>query len=210
MSSASQQWVNQQIRAAMLERKVRALGFNIREGALAPPPLLPGEWAQSSPGVLVRSFDAAAIAANGRTVELFAAPFNRPTKVGDVKPDGTTEWYVESFVPGAFREACADPYAVELDVSHKGETVGHAEHLEERSDGLHARCLLTGSRRGVSRLASLIKSGHLAAASVTFIPVETRNVGGVVQRHKVDLSRIALCRQGAYAEARVLAARAAV
>jgi HK97 family phage prohead protease len=201
-------FLHEEIKAVLLERRLRALGMNVREGALAP--VRPVTFAPAAP-LLTRSFEDAEVYAKGRRVELMCAPFNTPARVLDPPPSGDGKPYYEELLPGCFREATLDPLAVELDIAHNERTIGHADRLEEKPDGLHGVFTLTGSRREVDRTTALIRSGHLGSASVCFSPVESRgSPAGVVQRVKVDLSRVALCRQGAYEGARVLAARSAV
>jgi HK97 family phage prohead protease len=201
-------FLQQEIRAELLERRLRRLGFRVREGALAPP--RPLTFAAPA-AVLTRSFDSAEISAQGRRVEIFCAPFNAPARVVDPPPAGDGKPYLEELLPGCFREATLDPLAVELDISHGERTVGHAERLEEKPVGLVGTFTLTGSRREVDRTTSLIRCGHLGGASVAFSSIESRrSPAGVVQRVRVDLSRVALCRAAAYEGARVLATRSAV
>ena len=82
-----------------------------------------------------------------------------------------------------------------------------ARELIDRPDGLHATFHLTGRRKDAALTVSMIKSGHLSAASVEFFPLEHRTEAGVVRRVRAELTGVALCRQGVYAEAKVLAAR---
>jgi hypothetical protein len=157
--------------ALLLERRLRALGLKVREGALAP--MRPLAFAPAAP-LLTRSFEDAEVYAKGRRVELMCAPFNTPARVLDPPPSGDGKPYYEELLPGCFREATLDPLAVELDISHGERTIGHAERLEEKPDGLVGAFTLTGSRREVDRTTSLIRSGHLGGASVAFSSIESR------------------------------------
>jgi phage head maturation protease len=123
-------------------------------------------------------------------LEVFAAPFARLTRVVDVPPNGDGKPYVEELVRGCFESACADPFSVELDRRHTSATIGHAEDLEERADGLHGRFVLTGSRREVARTVSAVRAGDLGSASVEFIPIDhRRSAAGVVRRDQANRSR---------------------
>ena len=209
MRTPAQAWLDEEIRLSQVDEKLRAQGFKIPVGGRKP--RIPFSEVSESSGLLVRSFVDASATASGRTVEVFAAPFAKPTRVGDQHPDGTIERYTEELVRGCFAEACADPLSVHLCVGHDGPQVGFANDLEERSDGLHSRFRLTGSRRAADRIVSRIRSGNLAACSVEFAPVDTRRTeAGVVQRVRCELHGVALVARGAYAEARVVAARSAV
>ena len=126
-----------------------------------------------------------------------------------LKPDGSREIYVEELIAGCFADAVLDPLSVELNISHKGRPVGVAHRLDDRADGLHATFHLTGSRKSAALTVSRINSGSFGAASVEFMPIETRRIDGVVQRVRCQLDGVALCARGAYSEAHVVAARSA-
>lgn len=215
MNDDVRRYVLEEVKLARTERRLRALGITVPGGALKPLGILPPGWApiigRPAPTTLCRSFDAAEVSASGRRLEIFCAPYRRPTRVIDPPPHGDGKAYVEELLEGVFAEACADPLSVELDRRHEAATIGHAETLLERTDGLHGVFTLTGKRRDVSRIVADVRSGVLGSASVEFLPIANRRTDtGVLQRVKAELSRVALCPRGAYAEAKVLAARSAV
>ncbi len=156
---------------------------------------------------LTRTFEAIEMGADGRNLEILCVPFNTPTRVSDSKD---TPPYVEEFLPGAFDGASKAPNRVWLDFEHQvaiNGLLGHGTEFEERADALYGRFRVTEHPDGDKALA-LIRDRVLTGASVMFQPLRSlRTPEGVVQRAKVHLDRVALCRIGAYAEAQVLAVR---
>lgn len=159
--------------------------------------------------LLVRTFEAIEMAADGRNLEILCAPFNTPARVSD-PPDFTP--YDEEFLPGAFAGATKAPNRVLLDFEHQtaiNGVLGHGAELQEREEGLYGRFRVTEHPDGDKALA-LVGAGVLTGASVMFRALRSiRSSAGVVQRVKVHLDRVSLCRVGAYEAAQVLAVRTA-
>ncbi len=157
--------------------------------------------------ILTRTFEAIEMGTDGRNVEILCAPFNTPTQVSD-PPDWTP--YQEEFLPGAFAGATRAPNRVLLDFEHQtaiNGVLGHGAEMEERADALYGRFRVTDHPDGDKAL-SLIRDKVLTGASVMFKPLKSlRTPDGVVQRAKVHLDRVSLCRVGAYTEAQVVAVR---
>lgn len=159
---------------------------------------------------LVRTFEPSIeVDADGRNLELLCAPFDVATEVAD-PPDWQP--YLEAFERGAFAGATRAPNRVLLDFEHdRGMSglLGHAAELREESGGLYGRFRVTEHPDGDKAL-SLVREGILTRCSVAFAPLRSRRSGsGVVQRMRVHLDRVSLCRVGAYSEAQVLAVRTA-
>ena len=168
------------------------------------------EAVSSLPGdrpTLTRTFEAIEMGTDGRNLEILCAPFNTPTQVAD-PPDWQA--YMEEFLPGAFAGATKAPNRVLLDFEHHTSIngiLGHGAALEERADALYGRFRVTDHPDGDKALA-LIRDKVLTGASVMFKPLRTlRTAEGIVQRAKVHLDRVSLCRVGAYGDAQVLAVR---
>lgn len=160
--------------------------------------------------MLARTVELTEIATDGRNVEMLCAPFDTPAIVMD--RDNPMP-YEEEFARGAFSGATKAPNRVLLEFEHfhPGLTgvIGHGATLEERDDALYGRFRVTEHPDGDKAL-QLIKDGVLTAASVFFAPMKSaRQSTGVMRRLKVHLDRVALCREGAYPQAQVLAVRSA-
>ena len=160
-----------------------------------------------------RTFAGLEIAADGRNVEMLCVPFDVPAVVADPPPYGDGRPYEEEFARGAFAKAAKAPHTTYLEFEHwaPGMTgiVGHAQALEERTDALYGRFRVLGGQDGDKAL-ELIHAGVLRAASVFFQSVRhARTVSGGVRRLHVKLDRVALCREGSYPGAGVIAVRTA-
>lgn len=159
---------------------------------------------------LARTVELAEIATDGRNVEMLCAPFDTPAVVTD---RGNPMPYEEEFARGAFAGATKAPNRVLLEFEHWSPglsgVLGHGSMLEERDDALYGRFRVTEHPDGDKALA-LIRDGVLTAASVFFQPMKSaRQASGVMRRLYVKLDRVALCREGAYPQAQVLAVRSA-
>lgn len=159
---------------------------------------------------LARTVELTEIGTDGRNVEMLCAPFNTPATVID-PPDFSP--YEEEFARGAFAGATKAPNRVLLEFEHfhpgLSGVIGHGASLEERDDALYGRFRVTEHSDGDKAL-QLIKDGVLTAASVFFAPIKSaRSATGVMRRLYVKLDRVALCREGAYPQAQVLAVRSA-
>jgi HK97 family phage prohead protease len=160
-----------------------------------------------------RTFEAVEIAADGRNVELLCAPFNVPALVADPPPYGDGRPYEEEFAPGAFARAVRAPNRTLLEFEHWAPglsgVIGHGAHLEERSDALYGRFRVLGGQDGDKAL-ELVHSGALRSASVFFEALRSaRTAAGGIRRLLVKLDRVALCREGSYPQAGVIAVRTA-
>lgn len=159
---------------------------------------------------LARTVELTEIGTDGRNVEMLCAPFESAAIVAD-PPDYIP--YEEDFARGAFAGSVKAPNRVLLEFEHfhpgLSGVIGHGAHLEERDDALYGRFRVTEHSDGDKALA-LIRDGVLTAASVFFNPIKSaRQASGVMRRLYVKLDRVALCREGAYPEAQVLAVRSA-
>jgi HK97 family phage prohead protease len=98
-----------------------------------------------------------------------------------------------------------------LDHAHRQglrDVIGFATRLDDRADGLHGTFQLLDDVDG-DKAIELVRQGVLSGVSAAFAPIKSRiRADGVVERVKMRLEKVALCRQGAYDDARVLALRA--
>jgi len=159
--------------------------------------------------MLARTFESVEMATDGRNVEMLCVPFDIPATVSDVPGQP----YEEEFARGAFAAATKAPNRTLLEFEHwhpgLSGIIGHAAQLEERDDALYGRFRVTEHTDGDKALA-LIRDKVLTAASVFFAPIRSeRSESGAMRRLKVKLDRVALCREGSYPEAPVLAVRTA-
>lgn len=174
--------------------------------------------AAAEPVLVVRTFQAEIAAdGDGRTLEGMVIPFNVEATVADPP---NFEPYRESIAPGAFRSITNAPNRVLLDFEHYGAqadavgsmgsiagTLGHAVSLQERGDGLWGQFRVLRGADGDKAL-ELAREGVLGGFSAAMRPLRsTRTASGVLQRLKVHLDRVSLCRVGAYDQARVMAIR---
>jgi uncharacterized protein len=160
-------------------------------------------------GMIAREVNAAVeIAADGRNVEMLCVPYDRPVMVDDgLGP------YREEFARGAFTGATKAPNRTLLEFEHwtpgLAGVIGHGAHFEERGDALYGRFRMGRNSDGDKAL-ELIDEGVLTSASIFFEPKDHLRIGrDTIRRTRVMLDRVALCRVGAYPEARVLAVRTA-
>jgi HK97 family phage prohead protease len=175
------------------------------------------------PTLLVRKFEASIVGSedgDGRTVEGLVIPYGRRARVAD-PPDFTP--YDEEIMQGAFRSSVKAPNRVLLDFEHYGATsdamgsmgsitgtLGWGVALEERADGLFGRFRI-GQHSDGDKALELIHAGVLTGFSAAMKPLRSlRTAAGVMQRVRVHLDRVSLCRIPAYEEAQVLAVRTSV
>lgn len=164
--------------------------------------------------LLARSFEEVEVAADGRNLYLRCVPFDIPATVKDDPPFGDGRPYQEEFARGAFRGSIKDAHRVLLEYEHflPGLTgvIGRAVSLEEKDDALYGHFRTLAHSDG-SKALELVNDGVLRGASVFFEPIKTaRSASGVVRRLSARLRRVALCMQGSYPTAEVLAVRSAV
>ena len=138
---------------------------------------------------------------DGRTIVGTIVPYGVEARIGS---------YTETFVPGAFGDA--DPTQIPLTVVHDRESlpIGRALALTDTPAGLEAELRVSETRLGDEAL-TLIRDGAATGLSVGFIPVEDRwdAKKTIVERVRARLVEISLVAFPAYADARVLAVRAA-
>lgn len=153
------------------------------------------------------------------TIETLVVPWDRPTWVADDLPDGTKKFYTEGFRRTALDHQLFRSYDVKR--SNAGRVMfrhmhdraegfgplGIGRDFEVRDEGLWGEFHIIEEKR--STLLSLVEHG-IAGLSVEFRAVpggSTTDEDGVVWRHDVRLSGVALEHSGAYPEAQVLAMR---
>ncbi len=140
--------------------------------------------------------------ADGRTLDVLAVPFDRPTNVGP---------YVETFKRGAFAKTITErPEKVKLLALHEERSLplGAAKVLREDAEGLFASMRVSKTRAGDEAL-ELIADGALDSVSIGFVPVrsEWSRDRTAVERREVKLLEISLVAYPAYDDAKVLALR---
>jgi HK97 family phage prohead protease len=116
-------------------------------------------------------------------------------------------------MPGVFSHQVNAANRVLVNFEHQpgiGGVVGHGLELRDAADGFHGSFRLHGSPDGDKTLL-LVKEGILDGVSLEAMPVKTvRTTAGVTQRVRANLRAVALCRNPAYADAKVLAVREAI
>jgi HK97 family phage prohead protease len=116
----------------------------------------------------------------------------------------------EVFMPGAFDGV--DPSSVTIESQkHGGPLVGVGESIEQRDDAAYLDARIARTRDG-DDLLELARSKVLRKASIVFVPTPAgsrRRDDGVIERHRVELRRVAVLERGAYAGAQVVAVRSA-
>jgi HK97 family phage prohead protease len=165
---------------------------------------------------LIRTFEPAEIEQDpdGLWVAGRCVPFDVVATVSD-PPDHVP--YQEVFRRGAFRKIAGAANridAVLLDFEHQpgiAGVIGHAVELEEHDDGLHGRFKFNDKPESGLKARDLVRDGILKGFSVMFAPreqtISSTATGRLVERTKVVLNKVALCRTPAYPTAEVLAVR---
>lgn len=140
---------------------------------------------------------------DGRTISGLVVPFGEVFEAGQLR---------ERFVKGSFARTIAErgPSRVKLLQQHDEDSfpIGAATVLREDSGGLYGHFRIATTPRGDEALA-LIKDGILDGLSVGFIPIASRNNGGVTERTEVSLRHVGLVDDPAYNTARVHSIRSA-
>jgi len=162
---------------------------------------------------LARTYESVEIAADGRNLEMLCVPFDTRALVADPPPHGDGRPYEEEFAAGAFARAVRAPNRTLLEFEHWSPglsgIIGHAADLREQPDALYGRFRVLAGHDGDKAL-ELVNSGVLRAASVFFQSLRSaRTATGGVRRLLVKLDRVALCREGSYPQAGVIAVRTA-
>lgn len=167
--------------------------------------------------VLVRQFDDLHMRVeethDGLTVEALIVPYGREIQAVDLTPDGVRS-YREVFRLGSCARAAKAPNRVALTYLHDetfGATLGYGAQFREQEDGLAGRFRLYPSTAAKAR--DVLGSSH-RSISVGFTSLNprpgTEREGALVERMAVILRHAAAVPEGQYAEARVLALRAAL
>lgn len=145
---------------------------------------------------------------DGRTVEVRIVPYNTPTEVSD-PPDFTP--YIESWLPGCFERQtnAAGRVKVLMNFEHRQglrDVVGHGKALRDREDALYGTFRIHNTPDGDKAL-ELIHEEILDGISLEALVTRSRRTEAGVERVRATLDKVALCRQGAYPQAQVLAVR---
>jgi HK97 family phage prohead protease len=157
---------------------------------------------------LVREFAADLTPGDGRTVDVRIVPYGVAAEVSD---NGRTT-YREQWDPGCFDDQLVAGHRLKvlLNFEHlKGisNIVGKGVELRSMPDGLHGSFRMDEGQDGDKALR-LVNDGILDGVSLeAYVKKSVRTADGVVRRVKAHLQNVALCRRGAFAEARVLAVR---
>ncbi len=157
--------------------------------------------------LLKRTFnvEVAEIAGDGRTIHALCVPYGKPATVDDGYGP-----YKEQFLKGSFERAVNVPNRVWLNFEHHpgfSNVIGNGVQFEERTDGLYGQLEVDESDEGDKALR-FINKRVLTGMSVEFKPMShDKPVDGIVTRRSVHLDAVALCRVGAYDDAKVLAVR---
>ena len=144
-----------------------------------------------------------------RIIEGRAVPYG----VAEVVSDDGVEWYREEWALGAFTRHATEPALtgrVKLNYTHDDTRLmnwlGRTLHLEERPDGLYGEWKVDATDVGDLALFK-VGDGQLRGLSVAARFVESRKIGDVTVRTRAMLDHVALCEQGAFSTAEVLAVR---
>jgi HK97 family phage prohead protease len=172
----------------------------------------------SEPVLVVRTFQAEVQADFAkREIEGIIVPFDVEATVAD-PPEFRP--YTESVARGAFRSIVNAPNRVLLDFEHYGAltydalastgsiagTLGHATHLAEEAGHLYG-CFRVLRGSDGDKALELADEGVLGGFSVAMKPLRSARTSTGVQRLKVHLDRVSLCRKGSYEQSRVMAVR---
>lgn len=144
---------------------------------------------------------------DGRTIDVFAVPYNSPNEVTD--RHGT---YVETFYPGAFGNVGARANRVKVLRDHsETRVIGRCRSIApNRADGLHASLYVSRTPLGDESLE--LARDEILDVSVGFTPLTGANNALTKTRadwRGVYLREISLVPFPAYEDARVLAVRSA-
>jgi HK97 family phage prohead protease len=149
---------------------------------------------------------------DGRTIEARIVPYNTPTRVVDLPENGGTGIpYYATFLPGAFAKQTSAVSRIKVWLNFEHEKglrgiVGHGAKLEDREDALYGTFRVHENSDGDKAL-QMVRDGLTTGISLEATPLRSRRVGDVVERVRVHLEKVSLCRMGAYEDALVLAVR---
>lgn len=158
-------------------------------------------------GLLHRTFSADVQQGDGRTLDVRIVPYGERATVND-----GTGTYEEEFAAGAFDDQLVAGHRLKVWLNFQHErgidaVIGKGVALREEPDGLYGSFRAYEDAAGDKALM-LVNDGMLDGVSLEFLSKRAvQTAVGVVRRVKAHLDAVALCRQGAYASAQVLAVR---
>ena len=161
--------------------------------------------------VLLRTFDADITVGDGRTIDVRIVPYGVSA---DVTDDGGRTVYREEWVAGAFDDQLVAGHRLKVMLNFQhlpgiANVIGRGVALRSEPDGLHGSFRMSSTQDGDKAL-ELVNDGILDSVSLEARAKKSiRTSAGVVRRVKAHLHDVALCREGAFADARVLAVREA-
>jgi HK97 family phage prohead protease len=147
---------------------------------------------------------------DGRTLVSRLVPYNEVATVSD---DGGMTHYKEAFAPQAFNAQMNSPHRAKVFLNYRHgqslqDQIGHARELRDLEDGLHGDLRVLEHPDGDKALA-FVHDEALDKLSIEFRPERSEMIDGVLWRTKATLLGVALCPEGAYSGAGVLAVRSA-
>lgn len=132
---------------------------------------------------------------DGRTICGIVVPWNAPTRIDDD--------LVETFARGAFAHQASEPARIRLEREHVelgGTLIGAGVLMRDDPAGCYMELRASKTPIGDETL-ELVKDGALDQLSVAFRDRQSRRIsGGITQRVKADLLKVAVVMQGAYGE----------
>lgn len=147
-----------------------------------------------------------------RTITGLVVPYNVPTEIHEVR-SGRVVSYREQFAPGSMTRAAAAPNRVQLQLEHDDRLerlVGYGLSFRDSEAGCVGEFALYPTT--ADRAVELMESSH-RGLSVTFVTINplygSERDGQLVTRHAVHTRAVAAVSDPAYADAGVLALRAA-
>lgn len=146
---------------------------------------------------------------DGRTLVSRLVPYGEIATVSD---DGGITSYREAFAPTAFDAQMNSPHRAKVFLNYRHgqslqDQIGHALSLNSiEDDGLHGHLRVMEHPDGDKALA-FVREKVLDKLSIEFRPERSEPRDGVIWRTKATLLGVALCPEGAYAGAEVLAVR---
>lgn len=137
---------------------------------------------------------------DGRTIYGIVVPYNAPTRINDN--------LVETFARGAFNHQLGKPSRVRLEREHVelgGTLIGAGTVMRDDAAGLYMELRASKTPIGDETL-ELVKDGALDQLSIAFAERQNRRLaGGVTERVKADLRKVAVVMEGAYGEMAAIA-----
>ena len=142
---------------------------------------------------------------DGRTLIARMVPYNETARVND-----GAGYYRERFAPGAFRKQLRAVHRIKAWVNYRhrqgiGDQVGSVVSVDDRADGLYGELRIFKTPAGDTAL-EMFRSG-LDRVSIEFESLRHRIVDGVTERLDARFLGLALCPEGAYGGAQIVASR---